>query len=162
LRPRRKPDPGRARGSGRPRCALGGILKPPTHADPAAISARQRACSMYVLGPVLGVDVVAKRSQGGVKCEDRLSHGKDRSCSFPLATTPRPRLHDSSENENRLGPPPSDSDCDSDPGGGRGGARPGSRARSSGALAASMQREGAVPDSCVQNEMRRASHLSTK
>jgi hypothetical protein len=40
--------------------------------------------------------------------------------------------------------------------------RPGSRARSSGALAASMQREGAVRDSFVQNKMTRVSHLWTK
>jgi hypothetical protein len=101
-----------------------------------------------VLGPVPGVGVVvmAKRPQGWVKCEGRLSYCKDSSCSSPLATTPRPRLsalHDS------RGPR-------------RGRGRPGSRARSSGALVASMQHEGAVPDSCVQNEMRRASHLWTK
>jgi hypothetical protein len=99
--------------------------------------------SLNVLGPVPGVGVMAKRSQGWVKCEDRLSYCKDSPCSLPLATTPRPRLHDS------RGPR-------------RGRGRPGSRARSSGALAASMQHEGAVPGSCVQNEMRRASHLWTK
>jgi hypothetical protein len=49
----------------------------------------------YVLGPVPGVDVMAKRSQGWVKCEDRLPYYKYSSCSLPLATTPRPRLRDS-------------------------------------------------------------------
>jgi hypothetical protein len=91
------------------------------------------------LGPVPGVDVMAKRSQGWVKCEGRLPYYRDSSCSLPLATTttprPRPRLHDS-----RL-------------------ARTSAEARPSGALAASMQREGAVPDSFVQNKMTRASHL---
>jgi hypothetical protein len=38
---------------------------------------------------------MAKRSQGWVKCEDRLPYCKDSTCSLPLATTPRPRLHDS-------------------------------------------------------------------
>ena len=42
-----------------------------------------------VLGPVPGVDVMAKRSQGWVKCEDRLPYYRDSSCSLPL-----PRLHD--------------------------------------------------------------------
>jgi hypothetical protein len=42
----------------------------------------------YVLGPVPGVDVMAKRSQGWVKCEDRLPYYKGSSCSLPLATTP--------------------------------------------------------------------------
>jgi hypothetical protein len=37
---------------------------------------------------------MAKRSQGWVKCEDRLPYYKDSSCSLPLATTPRPRPHD--------------------------------------------------------------------
>jgi hypothetical protein len=67
--------------------------------------------SWQVLGPVLGVGVVAKRPQGWVKCEDRLPYYKGSSCSLPLATIPRPRLRDS------RGP--------------RRG-RPGSRARSSG------------------------------
>jgi hypothetical protein len=58
---------------------------------------------------------MAKRSRGWVKCEDRLPYYKDSSCSLPLATIPRPRLHD--------------------PRGPRRG-RPGSRARSSGALGA--------------------------
>jgi hypothetical protein len=44
-----------------------------------------------VLGPVPGVDVMAKRSQGWVKCEDRLPYYKDSSCSLSLATTPRLR-----------------------------------------------------------------------
>jgi hypothetical protein len=44
----------------------------------------------HVLGPVPGVDVMAKRSQGWVKCEDRLPYYRDSSCSLPL-----PRLHDS-------------------------------------------------------------------
>ena len=78
---------------------------------------------------------------------ERLPYYRNTSCSLPLAmaTTPRPRprLHDS------RGPR-------------RGRGRPGSRARPSGALAASMQREGAVPDSFVQNKMTRASHLQTK
>jgi hypothetical protein len=43
----------------------------------------------YVLGPVPGVDVMTKRSQGWVKCEDRLPYYRDISCSLPL-----PRLHD--------------------------------------------------------------------
>jgi hypothetical protein len=77
---------------------------------------------------------MAKRPQGWVKCEDRLPYYRDSSCSLPLATTttpcPRPRLHDS------RGPR-------------RGRGRPGSRARPSGSLAASMQREGAVPESFV-------------
>ena len=42
-----------------------------------------------VLGPVPGVDVMAKRSQGWVKCEDHLPYYRDSSCSLPL-----PRLHD--------------------------------------------------------------------
>jgi hypothetical protein len=42
-----------------------------------------------VLGPVPGVDVMAKRPQGWVKCEDRLPYCRDSSCSLPL-----PRLHD--------------------------------------------------------------------
>jgi hypothetical protein len=42
-----------------------------------------------VLGPVPGVDVMAKRSQGWVKCEDRLPYYRGSSCSLPL-----PRLHD--------------------------------------------------------------------
>jgi hypothetical protein len=84
------------------------------------------------------------RSQGWVKCEDRLPcYYKDSSCSLPLATNPRPRPHDPREPR-------------------RGRGRPGPRVRSSGALAASMQREGAVPDSFVQNKMTRASHLWTK
>jgi hypothetical protein len=45
--------------------------------------------SWNVLGPVLGVDVMAKRSQGWVKCEDRLPYYRGSSCSLPL-----PRLHD--------------------------------------------------------------------
>jgi hypothetical protein len=81
---------------------------------------------------------MAKRSQGWVKCEGCLPYYKDSSCSLPLATTPRPRLHD--------------------PRGPQRG-RPGSKARSSGALEASMEREGAVPDSFVskQNDTRIAS-----
>jgi hypothetical protein len=43
----------------------------------------------YVVGPVPGVGVMAKRSQGWVKCEDRLPYYRDSSCSLPL-----PRLHD--------------------------------------------------------------------
>jgi hypothetical protein len=101
------------------------------------------ALLINVLGPVPGVDVMTKRSQGWVKCEDRLPYYTDSSCGLPLATTPRPRRHDPREPR-------------------RGRGRPGSRARSSGALAASMQREGAVPDSFVQNKMTRASHLWTK
>jgi hypothetical protein len=42
----------------------------------------------HVLGPVPGVGVMAKRSQGWVKCEDRLPYYRDSSCSLPL-----PRLH---------------------------------------------------------------------
>jgi hypothetical protein len=45
-----------------------------------------------VLGPVPGVDVMAKRSQGWVKCEDRLPYYRDSSCSLPL---PRPHDHNS-------------------------------------------------------------------
>jgi hypothetical protein len=82
----------------------------------------------HVLGPVPGVGVMAKGPQGWVQCEDHLPYYKDNSCGLPLATTPRPRLHDS------RGP--------------RRG-RPGSRTRSSGALGASMQREGAVPGSSI-------------
>ena len=44
-----------------------------------------------VLGPVPGVDVMAKRSQGWVKCEDRLPYYRDSPCSLPL---PLPRPHD--------------------------------------------------------------------
>jgi hypothetical protein len=91
---------------------------------------------------------MAKRSQGWVKCEDRLPYfpttkKAPTACHLPLATTPRPQHPDS------RGPR-------------RGPGRPGPRARSSGALAASMQREGAVPDSFVQNKMTRTSHLRTK
>jgi hypothetical protein len=105
------------------------------------------AVPCFVLGPVPASRGLAlwlsKRSQRRAKCEDRLPYYKDSSCSLPLATTPRPRLHDP------RGPR-------------RGRGRPGSRARSSGALAASMQREGAVPDNFVQNKMTRASHLWAK
>ena len=45
--------------------------------------------SRHVLGPVPGVDVMAKRPQGWVKCEDRLPYYRGSSCSLPL-----PRLHD--------------------------------------------------------------------
>ena len=48
-----------------------------------------RPAYCHVLGPVPGVGVVAKRSQGWVKCEDRLPYYRDSSCSLPL-----PRLHD--------------------------------------------------------------------
>jgi hypothetical protein len=103
-----------------------------------ALLVRRKICTLgpskNVLGPVPGVDVMAKRSQGWVKCEDRLPYYRSTSCSLPLATTttprPRPRLHDSRGSR-------------------RGRGRPGPRARPSGALAASMQREGAVPDSFV-------------
>jgi hypothetical protein len=47
------------------------------------------ACAVCVLGPVPGVDVMAKRPQGWVKCEDRLPYYRGSSCSLPL-----PRLHD--------------------------------------------------------------------
>jgi hypothetical protein len=47
-----------------------------------------------VLGPVPGVDVMAKGPQGWVQCEDHLPYYKDSSCSFPRPR-PRPRLHDS-------------------------------------------------------------------
>jgi hypothetical protein len=75
---------------------------------------------------------MAKRSQGWVKCEDRLPYYRDSSCSLSLATTPRLRLHADSRGPRR--------------------GRLGSRARPSGALGASMQREGAVPDSFVQKK----------
>jgi hypothetical protein len=50
----------------------------------------------YVLGPVPGVDVMAKRSQGWVKCEDRLPYYRDSSCSLPL---PRPHDYNSTTRE---------------------------------------------------------------
>jgi hypothetical protein len=50
-----------------------------------------------VLGPVPGVGVMAKRSQGWVKCEDRLPYYRDSSCSLPL-----PRLHVSTTTTPRL------------------------------------------------------------
>jgi hypothetical protein len=37
-----------------------------------------------VLGPAPGVDVMAKRPQGRVQCEDRLPYYKGSSCSLPL------------------------------------------------------------------------------
>jgi hypothetical protein len=116
------------------------VLHP--HPSPVTSTGRWSAAAYNVLGPVPGVDVMAKRSQGWVKCEDRLPYYKDSSCSLPNLPRlhdPRPRFHDS------RGPR-------------RGRGRPGSRARSSGALAA-MQRKGAVPDSFVQNKMTCASHL---
>jgi hypothetical protein len=66
----------------------------------ATYGARRRCLSLKnVLGPAPGVGVMAKRSQGWVKCEDRLPYYRDSSWSLPLATTttprPRPRLHDS-------------------------------------------------------------------
>jgi hypothetical protein len=115
-------------------------------------SKEQRSCScgscvpLGCLGPRPGRGLtlwLRGLSQGWVKCEDRLPYYRDSSCSLPLAMTPRPRLRDSRGPRRQRG-------------------RPGSRARSSGALAASMQREGAVPDSFVQNKMTRASHLWTK
>ena len=48
-----------------------------------------RIFRLNVLGPVPGVDVMAKRPQGWVKCEDRLPYYRGNSCSLPL-----PRLHD--------------------------------------------------------------------
>jgi hypothetical protein len=54
----------------------------------------------YVLGPVPGVDVMAKRSQGRVKCEDRLPYYSDSSCSLSLVTCHgRLRDHDSTTRE---------------------------------------------------------------
>jgi hypothetical protein len=64
----------------------------PAHPTPGLVGSPH----VHVLGPVPGVDVMAKRSQGWVKCEDRLPYYRDSSCSLPpLATTPRPQLHDS-------------------------------------------------------------------
>ena len=83
--------------------------------------------------PSRRADVASKRSQGWVKCEDRL----------PYYRYTRPQLHDS------RGPR----------GSRRGRGRPGQRARSSGALGASMQREGAVPDSFVQKNVTRIASL---
>jgi hypothetical protein len=83
-----------------------------------------------VLGPVPGVDVMAKGPQGWMQCEDHLPYYKDNPCSLP-------RLHDH------------DSTTREDPGGGARGPGP---ARV-GLLGASMQREGAaVPDSSDQNQ----------
>jgi hypothetical protein len=77
---------------------------------------------------------MAKRPQGWVQCEDHLLyHNFIYLLDF---TTPR--------RGTREGP--------------RRG-RPGPRARSSVALGASMQREGAVPDSFVQNKMTRIASL---
>jgi hypothetical protein len=45
---------------------------------------------LHVLGPVPGVDVMAKGPQGWVKCEDRLPYYKDNSCSLPLAPCASP------------------------------------------------------------------------
>jgi hypothetical protein len=52
-----------------------------------------------VLGPVPGVDVMAKRSQGWVKCkmcEDRLPYYRGSSCSLPLL---RPHDHNPTTRE---------------------------------------------------------------
>jgi hypothetical protein len=115
-------------------------LKASISPSPVVRSTASSSTPKHVLGPVPGVDVMAKRSQGWVKCEDRLPYYKGSSYSLSLlVTTPRLRLHDS------RGP--------------RRG-RPGPSARSSGALGASTQREGAVPDSFGQQQkMTRASHL---
>ena len=48
-----------------------------------------------VLGPVPGVDVMAKRPQGWVKCEDRLPYYR----GIAPATCHLPRLHDSTTRE---------------------------------------------------------------
>jgi hypothetical protein len=45
---------------------------------------------LNVLGPVPGVDVMAKRSQGWVKCEDRLPYYTE---IAPARSLPLPRLH---------------------------------------------------------------------
>jgi hypothetical protein len=85
---------------------------------------------------------MAKGPQGWVQCEDHLPYyNKDNSCSLP-------RLHDH------------DTTTREDLGGGT----PGSRPRLSGALGASMQHEGTVPDSFVQNKTTRIASLgqSTK
>jgi hypothetical protein len=76
-----------------------------------------------VLGPVPGVGVMAKGPQGWVKCEDRFPTTKITPAACRGSTTTALRLARTS----------------------LGGGRPGSRARSGGALGASMQREGAVP-----------------
>jgi hypothetical protein len=79
-------------------CALEGLTETTTpkfsSKDTAARNDRlfndfMRKWISDVLGPVPGVDVVAKRSQGWVKCEERLPYYRDSSCSLPL-----PRLHD--------------------------------------------------------------------
>jgi hypothetical protein len=53
------------------------------------------SCFLNVLGPVPGVDVMAKGPQGWVQCEDHLLYYKDNSCSLP-----RPHNHDSTTREN--------------------------------------------------------------
>jgi hypothetical protein len=67
-----------------------------------------------VLGPVPGVDVMAnmaKRSQGWVKCEDRLPYYRDSSCScsLPLA----PAIDCSAPSSGTPGAPPSAALCSS-------------------------------------------------
>jgi hypothetical protein len=86
-----------------------------------------------------GIGVMAKRPQGWVQCEDHLLY---HSFIYLLdSTTPRRRTRED------LG------------GGARGHGGPGPARVASGALGASMQREGAVPDSFVQNKMTRIASL---
>jgi hypothetical protein len=67
--------------------------------NPCSLSTALQPVLYSVLGPVPGVDVMARRSRGWVKCEDRLPYYRGSSCSLPLAlaTTPTPQLqlHDS-------------------------------------------------------------------
>jgi hypothetical protein len=54
-------------------------------------------CLGHVLGPVPGVDVMAKRSQGWVKCEDRLPYYRNQKQLLQLTT-----CHDSTTTTSRL------------------------------------------------------------
>jgi hypothetical protein len=132
-----------------PRCLLLGTLRlkegsgshKPCHRSPTAFAPRLPlavAKQDHQFGDAIFFErkcclqVMSKGPLVWVLCAYRVPYFKIYPCSLP-------RLHVSSLHDSR-GP--------------RRG-RPGSRARSSGALGASMQREGAVSDSYVQNKMTR-------
>jgi hypothetical protein len=101
--------------------------------------------NMDVLGPVPGVDVMAKRSQGWVECEDRLPYYKYSSCSLPNL----PRLHDQH----------ADSAIREDLGGGGGARGPGPARAGLLRLQCSAKALFRTASFKTQNKMTCASHL---
>jgi hypothetical protein len=108
--------------------------------DPLAVNAQRLCLGPRRPGRGLALWLRAKRPQGWVQCEDRLPY-----YNFIYWLLDSTRLHDARGPRRSAGAPGAQ---------GPGPARVGRLL-----LGASMQREGAVPDSSVQNKMTRIASL---